>query len=141
MELRRILGVGEKQARSERWAFLSYVFTIHETVEVPDSHINRLLSSPILAPRIVRHFKMAEPICFSKEAERAHCARGPVCWEPPFPAAVPHPVDLPQGGQPGRSLWKVTQKTLQRNLFGNGLGACFITTSSLPVIPQVIDSF
>lgn len=48
---------GRSRPASERWAFLSYVFTIHEAAEVPDSHINRFLSSPILAPRIVRHFK------------------------------------------------------------------------------------
>lgn len=28
---------GRSRPASERWAFLSYVFTIHETVEVPNS--------------------------------------------------------------------------------------------------------
>ena len=86
---------------------------------------------------------MAEPICFSKRSREGPLRAGScLLGTPSFPAAVPHPVDLPQGGQPGRSLWKVTQRKLYKETcLGTAWGACFITDPSLPVIPQVIDSF
>ena len=87
---------------------------------------------------------MAEPTRRS-ERSREDPLRGESCLlgTPSFPAAVPHPVDLPRGGQPGRSLCKVTQRKLYKETFCSGMawGACFITDPSLPVIPQVTGIF
>lgn len=113
---------------------------------VPDLHINWFLLFPFLIPRVVRHFKngRAYVLCCSKKGkQRDHRPRPCLLRTTSSPTAVPHSVDLPGAGQPERSLWKVTQRKLYKEIFCLGMawGACFITNPSISVIPQVVDIF